>query len=264
MTQRRVNMDDLNAEELLRRGIAAARVGEADEAQLFLTEVTRRDESQADAWLWLASVETNPQVKRDYFERVLRLRPGDAGAQDGLDRLVEKFGKGVLQHDSEVDVLHCHWHPDRETGLRCARCNKPICPDCARKHPVGWRCKECAKELRSPLYKVSPKQYVMGFAVGLVVALGAAALMYVLGRFWFIPFFVAAPAGGVVADLTSRGTGGKRGRGVQLVAGIAVVVGATVVFWATNYGPLGMLPGSGFGLLIFVLLGAGAAFYRLR
>jgi len=265
MTYRRTDLDTLSIDELLRRGIAAARVGEVEEAQLFLTEVTSRDADRADAWLWLASVEPNPQVKRDDFERVLALRPDDAGARDGLDRLIEKYGRAVLQKGDEVDVLHCYWHPDRETGLRCARCNKPICPECARRHPVGWRCKECAKELRSPIYKVTPAQIARGLAVGTVVSCGAAAAMYLLGMFWILPLFVAPAAGTFVADLTSRGAGGKRGRGVQVVAGAAVVLGAGILFWATSVGLLrGVLPGSWLGLLFYVVLGAGTAFYRLR
>ncbi len=38
----------------------------------------------------------------------------------------------------------CHWHPARETYLRCSRCDRPICPDCVHEAVVGQHCPECA------------------------------------------------------------------------------------------------------------------------
>jgi membrane associated rhomboid family serine protease len=34
----------------------------------------------------------------------------------------------------------CYRHPDRETGLSCSVCERPICTDCATFAPVGIRC----------------------------------------------------------------------------------------------------------------------------
>ncbi|MGA9762193.1 MAG: rhomboid family intramembrane serine protease [Gaiellaceae bacterium] len=36
----------------------------------------------------------------------------------------------------------CYRHPDRETGLSCSVCGRPICTDCATFAPVGIRCPE--------------------------------------------------------------------------------------------------------------------------
>jgi membrane associated rhomboid family serine protease len=36
----------------------------------------------------------------------------------------------------------CYRHPDRETGLSCSECGRPICTDCATFAPVGLRCPE--------------------------------------------------------------------------------------------------------------------------
>jgi membrane associated rhomboid family serine protease len=40
----------------------------------------------------------------------------------------------------------CYRHPDRETGVACSNCGRPICPDCMTATPVGMRCPECAKQ----------------------------------------------------------------------------------------------------------------------
>jgi membrane associated rhomboid family serine protease len=37
-------------------------------------------------------------------------------------------------------VPHCYRHPDRETGLACSECGRPICTDCVTYAPVGLRC----------------------------------------------------------------------------------------------------------------------------
>ena len=40
----------------------------------------------------------------------------------------------------------CYRHPDRETGVSCSNCGRPICPDCMTPTPVGMRCPECARQ----------------------------------------------------------------------------------------------------------------------
>lgn len=40
----------------------------------------------------------------------------------------------------------CYRHPDRETGVSCSSCGRPICPDCMTPTPVGMRCPECMRE----------------------------------------------------------------------------------------------------------------------
>lgn len=40
----------------------------------------------------------------------------------------------------------CYRHPDRETGVSCSNCGRPICTDCMTPTPVGMRCPECSRD----------------------------------------------------------------------------------------------------------------------
>src|SRR5690348_229622 len=44
---------------------------------------------------------------------------------------------------SEADPpssARCYRHPNREAGVRCTRCDRPICPECMRPAAVGFHC----------------------------------------------------------------------------------------------------------------------------
>jgi membrane associated rhomboid family serine protease len=43
-------------------------------------------------------------------------------------------------------VETCYRHPDRETGVSCSSCGRPICPECMTPTPVGMRCPECSRQ----------------------------------------------------------------------------------------------------------------------
>ena len=40
----------------------------------------------------------------------------------------------------------CYRHSDRETGVSCSNCGRPICTDCMTPTQVGMRCPECASQ----------------------------------------------------------------------------------------------------------------------
>jgi membrane associated rhomboid family serine protease len=80
---------------------------------------------------------------------------------------------------STAEHRYCYRHPDRETGLSCSDCGRPICADCATFAPVGIRCPDHAGAQggKRPLQVKPPKVHR---APGISLATGRAPVTKVL------------------------------------------------------------------------------------
>jgi membrane associated rhomboid family serine protease len=77
-------------------------------------------------------------------------------------------------------MAYCYRHPDRETGLSCSECGRPVCTDCMSVAAVGIRCPEHsgrARNVRTPRLAVSASSaYVTRALVAINVAVYLAEL----------------------------------------------------------------------------------------
>jgi membrane associated rhomboid family serine protease len=55
------------------------------------------------------------------------------------------------------ETATCYRHPDRETGLSCSECGRPICVDCMTVAPVGIRCPDHARNAARPQQPVTQR-----------------------------------------------------------------------------------------------------------
>src|SRR5262245_64873444 len=69
---------------------------------------------------------------------------------------------------SVATVVECPRDPGVETALRCQQCDAPICPRCLVQSPVGAKCRDCARVMRSPIYQVHGAQLFRSIAVALI------------------------------------------------------------------------------------------------
>jgi hypothetical protein len=140
---------------------------------------------------------------------------------------------GALMPDDTIPTLYCANHPDRETMLRCNKCDKPICFKCAVRTPVGYRCRECVRGQQAVYYTGTHSDLVIAGIVAIVLGGIFGALAYaflgLIGLFSFIVAFFAGPAaGGAVAEVIRRAVNKRRARGMKWTAAALFIVGVFV------------------------------------
>jgi hypothetical protein len=117
----------------------------------------------------------------------------------------------VTPHREDEDTTYCAVHPDRETGLRCNRCERYMCAQCAVQTPVGYRCRQCVREVDKTFFNAKTTDRLILFGVS--AALGGV-ITFVSGLFfgWFllVLLFVGLIAGPIIGEAAWRATGKRR------------------------------------------------------
>lgn len=176
------------------------------------------------------------------------------------------------QDGYSAEVKHyCDKHSSVETGLRCSKCGRYICPRCMVQTSVGARCRGCAKIQRIPMYEVNLRQYVMAAAVASTVGVlagvvWASVLQLSLGWIFFVPWLLAAGVGYVIGEAVSVVVSRRRGSGLMVVAALGVVIAFGVVV-ITIVGGTNRFNISVYNVgyaLLFLLVAAWIAVSRVR
>ncbi len=97
---------------------------------------------------------------------------------------------------SSAETRYCYRHPDRETGLSCSDCDRPICADCATFAPVGIRCPDHAGT-RKPVAAaraIRPRPVLR--APGVALATGSAPITKALIAINLGIYLITASQGG--------------------------------------------------------------------
>ncbi|MBN1428889.1 MAG: hypothetical protein JXB07_10935 [Anaerolineae bacterium] len=198
-----------------------------------------------------------------------------------------------MAEEPSGDTLFCTVHPTVETTLRCNKCNRPMCIKCARRTPVGYRCKECVRGQQQIFYNAQPLDLVLQGISSLVLGTIGAILVNMIGSLgffgWIIAFMGSSAAGALIANIAHRVAGKRRARYSWLVVAAGIVLGAVVVaivpillysivyiqaiagtdpeLMADSLGGLGLMGLMGFaniGWWIYVIVATGAAISSLR
>jgi membrane associated rhomboid family serine protease len=95
---------------------------------------------------------------------------------------------------SAQETRYCYRHPDRETGLSCSDCGRPICADCATFAPVGIRCPDHAGTRRAATRAIRPRP--VRRAPGIALATGSAPITKALIAINVAIYLITASQGG--------------------------------------------------------------------
>jgi hypothetical protein len=270
-------------QQLVQQGRAAALAGDTYAARTSFRRATELDPACADAWAGLSGVVPILAEKREYLQRALELEPSNGDIVASLRYVEQLQGEGMQIEPSRrraerlassdaspllstpdppvvaTEIEYCYRHPDRETGLHCTVCGRPICGECAMMTSVGQLCPDDRKARRPSNYKVSAADMIVGGAVAFFAsALVALVLTLFLGRLGFFGLIIIFMAGPAIAEfivrVVDRVTKLKRGRPMQITVGTAIVLGTL---------PFALL-GLNLLLLLYMVLAVSTAVARLR
>ena len=138
--------------------------------------------------------------------------------------------------DQTTTPLVCANHPNRETGLRCNRCEKLICPECAVLTPTGYRCRECVRDQQKIFETAEWYDYPLAVAIGAGFSFLGSIL---IGQLGFFAIFLAPVAGIVIAEVVRAVVRRRRGRRLYLITVGAVVLGALPIALQTLFFAIG-------------------------
>lgn len=117
----------------------------------------------------------------------------------------------------------CYRHPQRETYVRCGRCDRPICSTCAMQGPVGFRCRQCGRPARDPLTALTLGQLVLAAAI----AVGGGLLIGLIGaQLGWLSLFIAFFGGSFTAEGIRRAIGFKQGMRLMAMTIAGLLLGA--------------------------------------
>ncbi len=128
-----------------------------------------------------------------------------------------------------TEPVYCLRHRDTETGLRCARCDDPICPECMVQAAVGHICPSCVTWERNPVAQVDNSRLLVAVGAGLGSAILIAIVVTVLSALFggFFTVILWAVAGFLIGQAVHIAANRSRARSLRYVAG-----GSAAFSWA--------------------------------
>ncbi|MBI1794370.1 MAG: hypothetical protein HYR70_09265 [Chloroflexi bacterium] len=146
------------------------------------------------------------------------------------------------------DTLFCYVHPDRPTTLRCNRCERPICAQCAVRTPTGYRCRECVRSQQKKFDTAVWYDYLVAFIAAAIGSAIASFLVLIVSGFFFglLVLFLAPGAGAVIGNLILRFIKNRRSRALFLTSAIGMVIGGLPALLIYSLPALLMILSGGF------------------
>ena len=156
----------------------------------------------------------------------------------------------------ESDVHYCAVHAERDTELRCNRCERYMCIDCAKRTPVGYTCRQCVRGHENKFFEGTTIDYAI---VAVLSMIGGAIIAFVtslVGGILLLGIVIAPALGGTTAQIALQMTGRRRGRYSGYVCAAGVLAGGAGV---------GLLvSGLGIFTVLYMALAASTAFARFK
>ena len=156
----------------------------------------------------------------------------------------------------EDEVHYCAVHPKRDTELRCNRCERYMCIECAKRTPVGYTCHDCVRGHEDKFYEGTTIDYAVVATVAVVGGAIASFVSFLTGGFLLLGIIIAPAMGGMTAQLALQLTGRRRGRYSGYVCSAGVLAGGLLAGF--------LFAGLGIFTFIYLALATSAAYARFK
>jgi len=156
----------------------------------------------------------------------------------------------------DSDIHYCAAHPERDTELRCNRCERYMCVDCAQRTPVGYTCRQCVRSHENKFFEGTSLDYAIVAVAGVTGGAIAAVVTTLLGGILLLGIVIAPALGGMIAQIALQATGRRRGRYSGVLCAAGILTGGLAAGL--------LLTGLGIFTVIYLALAASAAFARFR
>jgi len=142
--------------------------------------------------------------------------------------------------------------------LRCNRCERVICVECAVLTPTGYRCKTCIRGQQKIFETAETIDYPVAFVLAAILSFIGSLLTGMIGL-WGL--FLAPLAGGLIAEAVRWAIRRRRSPRLFLIAAVGAACGGLPSLL------LALLSGSLFAILwpaAYLVLVTPTVYYRLR
>jgi hypothetical protein len=170
-----------------------------------------------------------------------------------------------MSQEANTSTNYCYVHPDRETMLRCNRCDRPICTACAVLTPTGYRCKQCVRGQLKVFDTAQWIDYPLAILIAGALAFFGSLAAQVLG---FFTIFIAPVVGVIIAEAVRWAVRKRRSRLLFQLAAGGALLGALPLLLIDLIGVL-FSGGGGFSLFrliwpaVYAFLVVSTTYYRL-
>ncbi len=164
--------------------------------------------------------------------------------------------------EAQVEKSVCYRHPERETFLRCNRCEKLICSECAVLTPTGYRCKECVRGQQKVFNTAKVQDYIFGVLVAVILGYIGGIISRSIG---FFIIFLAPVVGVVIAEAVRKIIKKRRAtslfRAISGGAIVGAILSALPLLIGLLYGNFNL-----FGIIwtsVYIVMMTSSLYYRL-